>query len=92
METMTVLAVLAIIIIVSTLYFLKDTITEALSGGKSFAPAELKNFSSGRKSKPTDREKINKNKLLILIIDLLSILLVAFIVYLIFKKLLSPIL
>ena len=39
----TTLFIFALFIIISTLYFLKDTITEALSGGKSFMPNEMKN-------------------------------------------------
>jgi hypothetical protein len=90
METITVLAVLALIIIISTLYCLKDTITEVLSGDKSFMPAEMKNFQSGRKSKPNDKQQIKRNKALILTIDLISICLIAFIAYLIFTKFIAP--
>ncbi len=39
----TTIIITAIVFFV-TLYLLKDTITEILSGGKSFAPAELKSF------------------------------------------------
>lgn len=86
MGTTTVLAVLAIFIFVGTLYCLKDTITETLSGGKSFMPAEMKCFASGRKNKPTDQEKIKENKKSILLIDLISIALVVFIFYQCYKE------
>lgn len=40
----TFLAITALIFIVFTLWILCDTITEALSKGKSFAPNKLKTF------------------------------------------------
>lgn len=87
----TVLAIIALVILISTLYFLKDTILEALSGGKSFMPAELKTFKSGRKNKPTDEQQMKRNRKSILIIDLISIALVVFIVYMLFQKYILPI-
>lgn len=40
----TTIAIIALLIIGVALYLLSDTITEALSGGKTFAPNELKSF------------------------------------------------
>jgi hypothetical protein len=86
----TVLAIIALVILISTLYFLKDTILEALSGGKSFMPSEMKPFASGRKNKPTNEQQIKQNRTSILIIDLISIALVVFIVYLFLQKYILP--
>jgi hypothetical protein len=38
------MTVILIILINAVLWILRDTITEILSGGKSFAPNELKSF------------------------------------------------
>lgn len=88
METTIVLSVLALIIILSTLYCLKDTISEALFDGKSTLPNELKSFNSGVKPKKkiSNKEAIKRNKNRILAIDIASILVVVFIAYMIATK------
>ena len=41
---MEIAIIITAIVLFVSLYLLKDTITEKLSNGKSFAPAELKSF------------------------------------------------
>lgn len=60
----TTLVIIGGIILMATLYFLKDTICEGLSGGKSFMPNEMKGFSGSRKSKPqSSKLKLEDSKL-----------------------------
>ena len=83
----TTIAIIAMLIIIATLYFLQDTITEFLSGGKSFMPSEMKgyrNFNKGcfqtkRKGESATLPLTVTNKWLLLLIDTASVLLVLYI-------------
>lgn len=79
----TTLSIFALLIIISTLYFLQDTITEALSGGKSFLPYEMKSHNDGRTFKSrkatTGQKQGNGNRLTHVLIDTLRVIIILYI-------------
>lgn len=75
----TTLLIIAGIVIISTLYILKDTITEALSGGKSFMPNEMKGFSGSQNPKLRAKLSKKENRLLNVFLDTAAILIALYI-------------
>jgi hypothetical protein len=86
----TTITIIAMLIIFATLFVLQDTISDALSGGKSFMPSEMKGYKNYNKGCFQSKKQATlpihvSNRLINVLIDTIRCMLALYIVISLFR-------